>query len=162
MSGLKRIMLLVTSTIQMQFNIFFKHMKNINLFLAEKLHLTRDNKGLNGFDDGYETYWFGELNNYKQLPNDFFEHRKSIRKDKEGRVMNKPWYAVIIFLSLNPGSNIETIRSAVWPGKKGQQAELFTALRNLNIIVGKREKSLAPFKDWKTATGKSFHSYKLW
>lgn len=119
-------------------------MKNINIFLIEKLHLNSNNKKLN-----YNSWWFGEMPDVKYMPKDFYDHRKSTRKSRESNEpKNKPWYAVVIYLSLNPNSTWNDVRENLWPGMTGQQAELGTMLREYNIMTRGGKKSIKPFKDW--------------
>ena len=121
-------------------------MKAINLFLTEKLHLTKDNTNNLGIDDNW---WYGEMKDVEHMPKTHYKNRKSPRKGKGGAERNRPWYAVVVYLSYNPDATMAEIKNALWPGKTGQQAELFTALRQNHIITtGGKTKNLEPFYEW--------------
>lgn len=139
-------------------------MKHIDTFVTEKLHLTKDNIKNIGFESEYDIYWFGELENYKEMPDEFYEHRKSSRKSRiDGKDLNrnKPWYAVAIYMSLHPDERIETIRAAVWPGKAGTQSELFQGLKEYGLTPQQRSgtRRLTEFSQWKKP---QWVSYPLW
>ena len=132
-------------------------MKNINIFLLEKLRITNDIKYS---DNDYNWWWFGEMPDFENMPQDFYDHRKSNRKSRESyEPKNAPWYAVVIYLSLNPNSTWNDVRENLWAGKTGQQSELGTMLRQFNIMTKGREKSIQPFKEW---TVPQYNFYKPW
>lgn len=135
-------------------------MKNIDLFLTEKLNLRGDNKDLR-IERDEDFWWFSEIDDLEKMPKEFYDNRKSkTKKNKEtGIYKNKPWYAVVNFLSRNPGSTWDEVRAAVWPGRSGQQSELGGALRQYNVMTYGGKKSLKPFSEWVVPK----YSYKdLW
>jgi hypothetical protein len=133
-------------------------MLNINKYLTEKLHLNRDIK-LKGND-----YWTSEADNYENMPNDFFDKRKSTRKENDIQ-KNRPWYAVYVLLKEKGPLSKDEIREIIWPGKSGQQAELFMGLRDHGIIhtiksgPDKGKYEVQDYKEWMIP---SWRRYPLW
>ena len=104
-------------------------MKDINEYIIEKLHLYKDIKVVSQNED----YWLGEADDVDKFPDEFYNNRKSTRKEN-GVQKNKPWYAVYICLkSLDGEASKDKIRELVWPGKTGQQSELFQGLREYGV-----------------------------
>lgn len=104
-------------------------MNSLIQYIYEKLHLDKDIE----IGRQNEDYWLGESDDVNDLPKKFYENRKSSRKEN-GVQKNKPWYAVYICLrNLDGCAKIDTIRELVWPGKTGQQSELFQGLREYKI-----------------------------
>jgi len=133
-------------------------MKTINIFLTEKLHLNKDIKVIE------KDYWFGEADDINKFPEKFYNNRKSTRKEN-GVQKNKPWYAVYICLkSLDGTASKDKIRELVWPGKTGQQVELFCGLKEYGIIESIK---IGPYKgqqhimDYKYWTIPQYPRYKI-
>jgi len=118
-------------------------MNNLSKYILEKLHLNKDIKVIEN------EYWFGESDDVDDLPAEFYKNRKSTRQEN-GVQKNKPWYAVYICLkSLNGIATRDKIRELVWPGKAGQQAELFSGLKEYGIIESiKGQQHLRNCKYW--------------
>jgi len=117
-------------------------MKSINNFIIEKLNKINKSTIVKADD-----YWHDEMEDIEHMPKEFYNIRKS---NRDNGTKNKAWYAVVVYLSVHEKASKNEIKEALWPGKTGQQAELFTALNYNNItITEKKLKKLNPFKDWK-------------
>ena len=101
-------------------------MKEFKEYISEKLSINKDTK----FKLGEEDIWYGDVDDLKDMPKEFYENRKLKRKPDK----NRPWYAVFRYLKFIGKARPEQIRADVWPGKTSQQAELFVGLREYGVI----------------------------
>ena len=110
--------------------VLYKDENTNDVISVDEIKATLDTANKNA-NELTEIIWFKDVDDVDKMPADYAAKRNIIRK---GKIQNRPWYAVYSLLRNSGPLSKDEIRYLVWPGKTGQQLELFNALVNSNIM----------------------------